>query len=100
MSFTPIILVPQMILSGVSFKLSGASEALSRLTLSYWSTHALGSQVDLCRPFLDSACPTERINLDYTHDLAAVQSDWLALAAYALIFLLLTMAFVKRKDVI
>ncbi len=106
MSFTPIILVPQMILSGVTFKLEGASQILSYLTLSYWSTQALGSIVDICALLQDGQLPADqrcapaRIHIEYSHSVETVAGDWLVLAGYAVLYLALTVFFMKRKDVI
>jgi len=98
MSFTPIILVPQLILSGVSFKLSGIGEIFSYLTISYWSTHALGSIVDICGMSPGGVCDPERINLAYDHSVGALARDWAVLAAYGLAFLGLTVKAMQAKD--
>ncbi|MCU0527829.1 MAG: ATP-binding cassette domain-containing protein [Elainella sp. Prado103] len=46
-STLPLVLLPQIIFSGVLFKLKGAATALSWLTISRWSVGAFGSLVDV-----------------------------------------------------
>lgn len=100
MSMTPIILVPQMLLSGVMFKLVGWKVILSWVTLSYWATHALGSVVDICG-LLEKECRDGgRINLEYEHTANALLTDWAVLAGYAVLFLALTVVAMRRKDVL
>ncbi|MGC1524644.1 MAG: ATP-binding cassette domain-containing protein [Phormidesmis sp.] len=43
----PLIMIPQIILSGVLFDLSGLSEKLSWLTISRWSVGAYGSLINI-----------------------------------------------------
>ncbi len=43
----PLIMIPQIILSGVLFDLSGISKYLSWLTISRWSVGAYGSLIDI-----------------------------------------------------
>lgn len=50
-SIVPIILVPQIILAGVIFDLSGPSQALSYVTVSKWSIDTLGTSADTNRLF-------------------------------------------------
>ena len=47
MTIMPFVLIVQLILSGVLFKLSGASEFFSNFTLSKWGMSAFGAESDL-----------------------------------------------------
>jgi ABC-type multidrug transport system ATPase subunit/pSer/pThr/pTyr-binding forkhead associated (FHA) protein len=46
-SIVPIILIPQIILAGVIFELSGPSKVLSYATITKWSLDSLGTSADL-----------------------------------------------------
>ena len=50
-SIVPIILVPQIILAGIIFPLSGPSQVLSYITISKWSIDSLGTTADVNRLF-------------------------------------------------
>ncbi len=50
-SIVPIILVPQIILAGLIFPLSGPSQVLSFVTISKWSIDSLGTSTDLDRQY-------------------------------------------------
>ena len=50
-SVVPIILVPQIILAGIIFPLSGPSQVLSYITVSKWSIDSLGTSADVNRLF-------------------------------------------------
>ncbi len=47
MTIMPFVLIVQLVMSGVLFTLSGASEAFSYLTLSKWGMSAFGCEADL-----------------------------------------------------
>ena len=47
MAVAPFILIVQLLFSGILFKLEGAGEWISYLTVSRWSVESLGSIADL-----------------------------------------------------
>ena len=47
MSIIPLLLVPQLLFSGILFKLEGATEAVSNVVLCRWSVEGLGTSVNL-----------------------------------------------------
>lgn len=47
MTYMPFVLIIQLIMSGVLFELSGASETIAQITFSKWGMSALGSIADL-----------------------------------------------------
>ncbi len=119
MSLVPLVLLPQMIFAGNSFKLSGGTELLSFLMVARWALVALGSIADLhspvcfspltksmsevpaggCRPGTTQVNPTVNTPLSfYKHTAEHVLLAWGMLALLILIFLGLTLYFQKRKD--
>lgn len=47
MSIIPLLLVPQLLFSGILFKLEGATEIISNIILCRWSVEGLGTSVNL-----------------------------------------------------
>jgi len=105
MSMTPIILVPQFILSGVMFALDGWREALSWLMLTHWCSLALGGISDIATRLAGAQAELpegQRVsyNLAYAHDRAEMLESWGILALFTLALLVLAVVNVRRKDVI
>ncbi|MDH7487102.1 MAG: FHA domain-containing protein [Anaerolineae bacterium] len=98
MSVVPIILIPQIIFAGMVFKLEGAGEAISWLTLSRWALEALGATVDLnaLKAFVPG--PAE-LNFAYRHTAGYLLSRWAALGLYTVGLTALTCWLQRRKDV-
>lgn len=105
MSMTPIILVPQFILSGVMFKLEGWREVLGWLTLTHWCSLALGGIADIAARLAEAqaAVPeAQRVNYNmaYLHERSELLQYWGILLLFSVVFLILTLVNVRRKDVI
>ena len=47
MTFAPFVLIVQLLFSGILFKLEGAVDVISRVTVSRWAIEGLGSTADL-----------------------------------------------------
>lgn len=47
MTFAPLLLVPQLLFSGMLFKLEGVKEVISNFILCRWSVEAFGTSIDL-----------------------------------------------------
>ena len=73
-SLIPLLLIPQFLLGGVIFQLTGILNLISYLTTTRWATQAVGSIVDVCGP---RGCPSDM--LDYQQDAAHVLPAWIAL---------------------
>ena len=54
MSFVPIILIPQVIFSGIMFKLDGSAQALAALFVSHWAIAGMGSSIGLVPCYVGS----------------------------------------------
>ncbi|MGA1262899.1 MAG: ATP-binding cassette domain-containing protein [Prochlorothrix sp.] len=107
-SILPPIMLFQIILSGVLFKLEGAGDALSALTMSRWATNAYAAIVNL------NAMVPEPITLPDGTEMATVFETspmydaswenlgfcWLMLGLHLAIYLGFTVWGLKRKDIV
>jgi ABC-type multidrug transport system ATPase subunit len=85
-SCIPLLLVPQILFSGVLFPLGGRSSVmrmLSWLTISRWSTDAYGITVHLTR------FPDLRSNTDYAFTWDALTERWTILGVHAAVAIVL-----------
>lgn len=105
----PLLLLPQIIFSGVLFKMEGAASKISWLMLSRWSVGAYGSLVNV------NALVPDQDLLDYYGDPIPKPFDptpvydatwenlglnWGILLLHAAIYLAITFWWQKRKDII
>ena len=107
-SILPPIMLFQIILSGVLFKLEGAGDVLSALTMSRWSTNAYAAIVNL------NAMVPEPLTLPDGTEMAPVFETspmydaswdnlgfcWLVLGLHFAIYLSFTVWGLKRKDIV
>lgn len=126
-SIVPIILVPQIILAGLIFPLTGPGQALSYVTVSRWSIDSLGTTSDLNRQYYQviagappgiqpASLPGIKDFDPHNYDnnpgdksefsAGSFQSSralhllgrWAILVGMIIFFLVLTCFFTKRKD--
>jgi len=95
-SIIPVILIFQILFSGVIFRLSGLGEVFGGLFAMRWSMIALGSSVGLT-PIPLGYAPNDS-SFPYAHDSGHVLGSWFALLVMIAIFGVLTAYFLKRKD--
>jgi ABC-type multidrug transport system ATPase subunit len=97
-----LILLFQIVLSGVLFKLEGLSSKLSWLTISRWSVGAYGSLVNV-----NGMVPNPGQNSDnlpfqpsavYEPTWSNLRLNWLVLGIHILVYLLFTFCQQKSKD--
>lgn len=103
----PLVMIPQIIFSGVLFTLEGWSGKLSWLMLSRWSIGAYGSLADVnaMAPSPNPALSQEVLNeifqatpvYDATWDNLAL--NWGILVAHTLIYSLIALIVQRRKDI-
>jgi ABC-type multidrug transport system ATPase subunit/pSer/pThr/pTyr-binding forkhead associated (FHA) protein len=116
------VLFVQILFAGVLFKLDGAAISLSKLTLTRWTTEALGVSAnlehlnDLTRtriqpdpvtmasgtvevPLQDVFTPA-KFDLNYDRSLGHLLGDWSVLIGLSLLFGAGTIWVMKRKDVV
>ena len=107
-SLLPLVMIPQIIFSGVLFNLEGIAKPLSWLTMSRWTNGAYGSLVGVNKmvpppvqmpdgTILDQAfSPTST----YDATLSNIGLNWLALLGLTVVYLGFALFLQKRKDAI
>jgi ABC-type multidrug transport system ATPase subunit/ABC-type multidrug transport system permease subunit len=92
-SIVPVLLIPQIIFASVIFELKGdVGRWISTILPSRWGMQAVGSIDHLHDKFTDHSTAF------YAHDAAHVLAFWGALAALTLVFFVLTLLAMRRKD--
>ncbi|BFM39419.1 ATP-binding cassette domain-containing protein [Synechocystis sp. LKSZ1] len=108
-SALPILLLPQIIFSGVLFKTEGLiSKYLSWLTISRWSVGAYGALVDINRlvpapiqlPDGREIAPPFKITAVYDPSWHNLSLNWQLLMLHALLYSVIAFWLQKRKDVL
>ena len=103
MTLAPILLMPQILFSGLIFKLSGATEYISWLAVCRWSMEGLGTTANLnalelkqLQEGLVLPHPAEDF---YTYTIKHMATTWGMLAAFIVVFLLVSrIALNKVKE--
>ncbi len=101
-TFIPIILIPQVIFSGILFQLNGgAAQFFGGLFAARWAMVGMGSTINLCQPY---ACDDPRggIGADsfsFQHNAGHVLLSWFVLVLMIVVFGFATAYFLKKKDV-
>ena len=90
----PLIMIPQIILSGVLFELKGFPAKLAWLMISRWSIGAFGSLVDVNEMLPKSS------NAVYAATWQNLSTNWVALGLHTLIYLAIALWLQKRKDIV
>ncbi|MEM9092339.1 MAG: ATP-binding cassette domain-containing protein [Cyanobacteria bacterium P01_F01_bin.53] len=104
----PLIMIPQIIFSGVLFELSGISQQLSWLMISRWSVGAYGSLVDINAmvpepvTLPDGSVLEQVFSTTATYDAtwANVGLSWGVLGLHVVFYLGATLWLQKRKDIL
>lgn len=116
MSFVPIILIPQVIFSGIMFKLDGSAQALAALFVSHWAIAGMGSSIGLVPCYVGSdnfsfqgtvektapTCTPPDPNASVISQGAATSHlllIWFVLILMSVLLAFATVYFLKRKDV-
>lgn len=105
-SLLPLLLIPQIIFSGVLFSMEDAGKYLSWLTISRWSVGAYGTLVDvnamIPEPIIlpDGSAIALGIpeSLVYESTWDNLMINWLVLILHTLIYFVVTFILQKRKD--
>jgi ABC-type multidrug transport system ATPase subunit len=85
-----VVLIVQVIFSGLLFDPQGLAELPAALTISRWSLRALGSSSDLNRLLSSAVSVGYTWNADYKAEVGYLMQIWLVLLTYALICITLT----------
>lgn len=105
-SILPLIMIPQIILSGVLFELEGVGGKLGWLTISRWSMGAYGALVNV-----NEMVPAPTLGTPPLDDIFAVSSvydstlrnlglNWGILGIHTLVYLTVALILLKRKDIV
>jgi ABC transport system ATP-binding/permease protein len=102
----PLILLPQIIFSGVMFKLQNLGTWISWLMLSRWSIGAYGTAININK-LLPEALKTKEIadmpfptGITYDQTFKNLATNWLILLAHTGVYLAITAWLQKRKDIL
>lgn len=104
-TFIPIILIPQVIFSGILFKLDGGpAQFIGGLFAARWAMVGMGSTINLCGPTLsDGSSPCPNVigsdGFSFQHDAGHVLLSWFILIVMIVVFGCATAYFLKRKDI-
>ncbi len=104
----PLIMIPQIIFSGVLFELSGISDKISWLMISRWSVAAYASLADINAMVPEPVTLPDGSLLEqvfsqsstYESTWSNLGLNWGALCAHTLVYLGVTLYLQKRKDII
>ena len=107
-SALPLILLPQIIFSGVLFEMTGIASKFSWVMLSRWSVAAYGALVNVNKmvPEATKLPDGSRVSLPfsgsdiYNLNWGNLGLSWGVLCLHSLIYLGLTIWFKKQKDII
>ena len=103
----PLIMIPQIIFSGVLFDLEGVSRWLSWLMLSRWSVGAYGALADINKMVPEMAQSTEGGSFPQVFEPSSTYDatwenlslNWSMLCLHTVIYLLVTLWLQRRKDI-
>jgi ABC transport system ATP-binding/permease protein len=105
-SALPLLLLPQIIFSGVLFKLQDVTAALSYLMLSRWAIGAYGTIVNI-NQLLPKNMKTSLIKdmpfptgIAYEPTWSNLSFNWLMLIAHIIVYLTVTAWLQKKKDIL
>lgn len=105
MGLAPIILIPQLLFTGLVFHLKGFSDKIADLAISKWASRALAVSFDLNgRPLKSQVeypkLPTPPRDLPsfYNHDINMLYQNWIVLGVIILICLILNLVLLERND--
>jgi len=93
MGILAVLVIVQIVFSGILFKLDGWWKVLTWFTLTRWSTEAMGSVVELGK--LSVASQLFLTYGDKTH----LFQNWLVLLAYTLFFVMGTILVLQNQDI-
>ena len=105
-SLLPLVLLPQIIFSGVLFDLQGVASKVSWLTISRWSMGAYGALVDVNAmvpesktvPGITLPPPPFEVSSVYAPDISNLLLNWLILLVQTVFYAILTAVIQRRKD--
>lgn len=102
MTIAPIMLMPQILFSGLIFKLEGATEKISYLAICRWSMEGYGTTSSL-KSLGDKIMKTgvklaNDPDVFYHHTFAHISKDWIILAVFVAAFSALSLLILVRSS--
>lgn len=85
MTFAPFVLIVQLLFSGILFKLEGAVDVISRVTVSRWAIEGLGSTANLNCLVSKTGMPRQIEDL-FTHTSQHLWQVWGILLIFVVVF--------------
>lgn len=101
MVLAPVLLIPQLLFSGVLFQLGGAAQYLGWFTVSRWSMQAFGATADLNGMFEAYFKPGSSLLARYTSDMfnqsaEVVLSAWGVMLGACIVFAVISVIILTR----
>jgi hypothetical protein len=102
MSLAPMLLIPQLLFSGLVFDLKRWSNYISDFAISKWACRGLGISFDIngmpMKIETKAAVPPRDLPEYFDHRLDLLMTNWGILAGVVVICLILSAVLLKRKD--
>lgn len=101
MTVAPILLMPQILFSGIIFELNGASELVSYLTVSRWSMEGLGTTANLNElpniiEFKGKDYELENVQDFFNFETGHMLAVWGILIVFIVVFLIISKVVLKK----
>ena len=102
-STLPLILIPQIVFSGILFKLEGASRIISWIMISRWSIGAYAASLDVNQMALEPVSGMTSIfesTTTYEATWENLMLNWGVLCVHSLVYLSISLWKQKQKDIL
>jgi ABC-type multidrug transport system ATPase subunit/pSer/pThr/pTyr-binding forkhead associated (FHA) protein len=98
MTIAPVILIPQILFSGIIFLLDGWSKVISYMTVCRWSMEAYGTTADMNS--LDTRVVLMGADIDKAFEFTAshLTTNWIVLGAFVVVFSIMAWFVLKGID--
>jgi ABC-type multidrug transport system ATPase subunit/pSer/pThr/pTyr-binding forkhead associated (FHA) protein len=105
MGIAPLVLIPQLLFTGIVFNLKGLGNKIGDFAISKWACRALGISFDLNgRPLRNHILypklktPPRDFPSYYKHNISLLYKNWIILSVMTLTFVILSLGLLKRQD--
>lgn len=105
MTMAPVILVPQLLFTGLVFELKGMGDVVSSLALSKWASRVLSVSFDLNElPFKmalenpNLPIPARDLPEYYAHNFTELSKNWIIIGVFLVVCIILSMLILLKQD--
>ena len=101
MTVMPFVLIIQLVMSGMIFKLEGITEQIAKITISKWGLQAICSTADAVNLEMTPAqylSMTDEIKKSYEHTAGHLSGMWAILIAFAMLYGVVSIIALKFVD--